>query len=214
MPQTVRSSNRALRALVLAAAVGAAVPVVAGGVAACITSPPPDLPELPLRGPRILEDGVRPVTDQYLTGLPADDKFVVPVEVTDTTRPIVGRVFVDFNPGPTNMPPTTNYVRQAIAFPTLDGGVTNLSFSLSPANLGDPTACHIIEFIVAGSFDEMSGSSHTPTPGDNLGGDSVSWFYTPNGPNGCFAYDASDGSAVQGDSSQDGPPLPDGTGTH
>jgi hypothetical protein len=206
MPQAMRVSSRAIQVLGFAAALGVAAAVSAGGIAACITAPPPDLPALPLRGPRIIEDSVRPPTDQYLTMLPADSEFVVPVEVNDPTDRIVALVFVDFYPGGDNMGSATNYTA---VHPALDGGVTTVSFSLSSIDLGDPTACHIIQLFVADSFSDIS--HHTVN--NSLGADSVSWFYTPNGPSGCFAYDAGDGAPA--DAALDGTlVIPQATGSH
>ncbi|HEY5145783.1 MAG TPA: hypothetical protein VII82_03415 [Polyangiaceae bacterium] len=191
-------------------AFGALGACAAGAVSACITAPPPDLPVLPARGPRILEDGVIPPTDAYLTGLPADGQFLVPVEVSNPAPPIVGRVFVDFYPGIDNMRSATMLTKMIDTQPSVDGGPTIVSFSLSPTDLGDPTACHLIQFYVADSFSDNNGH----TAGDNLGADSVSWFYTPNGPNGCFEYDAGDGAAE--DAPTDALLLtpPDGVGSH
>jgi hypothetical protein len=206
MPQAIRVSSRATQALGFVAALGVAAAICASGIAACITAPPADLPALPLRGPRIIEDSVRPPTDQYLTMLPGDSEFVVPVEVNDPTDQIVARVFVDFYPGSDNMGSATNFTA---VHPALDGGVTTISFSVSSIDLGDPTACHVIQLFVADSFSDMSGH----TANNSLEADSVSWFYTPNGPNGCFAYDAGDGAA--GDAAQDGTlVIPEGTGSH
>jgi hypothetical protein len=209
MPQAIRVSSRAIHALGFVAALGVAAAVSASGIAACITAPPPDLPALPLRGPRIIEDSVRPPTDQYLTMLPADSEFVVPVEVNDPTEQIVGRVFVDFYPGSDNMGSATSFTAVP---PALDGGVTTISFSVSSIDLGDPTACHIIQLFVA---DQSTGFSEISvhTAGNSLGVDSVSWFYTPNGPSGCFAYDAGDGAPA--DAAPDGTlVIPQGTGSH
>jgi hypothetical protein len=205
----IRGSSRALRAPVVLLAFGALGASVAGAVSACITAPPPDLPVLPARGPRILEDGVTPPTDAYLTGLPADGQFLVPVEVNNPAQVINGRVYVDFYPGTDNMHFATSAEQSLSTPPSVDGGPTIVSFSLSPTDLIDPTACHLIQFYVADSF-----TGTAPIAGDNLGADSVSWFYTPNGPNGCFEYDAGDGAA------QDAPTdallltPPDGVGSH
>ena len=175
----------------MALAVGATALAVAGGVAACITAPPPDLPELPQRGPRIVQDAVRPPANAYLTALPADGIFNVPVEVTDPTRTIDGRAFVDFYPGSNNMGRNaTGFAFDKSVPPTLDGGTTLVSFMLPSFELGDLTACHIIQFFVADSFSDQSGH----TAGDSLGADSVTWFYAPNGPSGCSEYDAGDGA--------------------
>jgi hypothetical protein len=211
MAHAIRGSSRALRGLVAPLAFGAVGAIAAGGIAACITAPPPDLPILPARGPRILEDGVQPPTNAYLTELPADGQFLVPVEVNDPTQEIVGRVFVDFYPGSDNMRSATAADQMITAQPALDGGPTIMSFMLSAtADLGDPTACHLIQFFVADSFSGRSGH----TPGDSLGADSVSWFYTPNGPNGCFGYDAGDGAAAEDGAGDSLPLTPDGVGSH
>ena len=204
----IRGSSRALRAPVVLLAFGALGAGIAGAVSACITAPPPDLPVLPARGPRILDDSTKPPPSAYLTALPADGQFLVPVEVSDPTQPIVGRVFVDFYPGIDNMHSATPYEQSFSTPPSVDGGLTIISFSLSPTDLIAPTACHLIQFYVADSFNGTG-----PIAADNLGADGVSWFYTPNGPNGCFEYDAGDGAAE--DAGMDVLPLtPDGVGSH
>jgi hypothetical protein len=204
----IRGSSRALRAPVVLLAFGALGAGVAGAVSACVTAPPPDLPVLPARGPRILNDDVKPPTSAYLTGLPGDGQFLVPVEVSNPAQLIAWRVYVDYYPGIDNMRFATSAELGLSTPPSVDGGPTIISFSLSPANLIDPTACHLIQFYVADSF---SGAG--PTAGDNLGTDGVSWFYTPNGPNGCFEYNAGDGAAE--DAGMDALPLtPDGVGSH
>jgi hypothetical protein len=204
----IRGSSRALRALVVLLAFGALGAGVSGAVSACITAPPPDLPVLPARGPRILHDDVKPPTSAFLTGLPGDGQFLVPVEVSNPAQLIAWRVYVDFYPGIDNMRFATPAEQSFSTPPSVDGGPTIISFSLSPTDLIDPTACHLIQFYVADSF-----TGTAPTAGDNLGVDGVSWFYMPNGTNGCFEYDAGDGAAE--DAGIDALPLtPDGVGSH
>jgi len=63
-----------------------------------------------------------------------------------------------------------------------DGGIRVLSVRLTtPADLN---ACHTVEILVALTFVE----DHTP---DSIGGDSVTWFYSPTGNLAdCPVYDA------------------------
>ncbi|HEX3769683.1 MAG TPA: hypothetical protein VHV30_02405 [Polyangiaceae bacterium] len=201
MLPAIRGSIRA-RPLRFGLAVGLAITGASASVSilpACITTAPPDLPSLPLRGPRILADSVQPAANEYLTALPPDGGFVVPVEVSDPTKAIVGRPFVDFYPGVGNNL-ISGVGRTVTQFPALDGGPTDVYFTIGPQLLGDPTLCHTIQFFVADGFNDSLGSQ---TSIDDLGADSVTWFYTPNGPGGCGVYDAgvypdagSDGSAI------------------
>ncbi len=124
-----------------------------------------------------------------LATLPGDG-FLVPVRVTDPTRAFTCRVFVDFDPGPTNTGATAAFACPTPTLPALDGGATLIPFFLGPTDLGDPTACHTITFVVTYSFSGMSNHSS----GDTLGSHSVVWNYVP--ANGCYQYDAGDGARL------------------
>lgn len=194
------------RAALLAAAAAACVGAAVVSMAACLTSPPGDLPTLPLHRPTILHDAVQPPTDQVLTELPIE--FVVPVVLEDPNEFFEWDVFVNYPDngtepqiGPNFQPPTPG---------TLDGGVFLQTFGpLSQDKIPDPTACNRIEFIVAHQFNQAS--PHTP---DSTGGDIVTWLYSTGGAAACVAsYDAGDGAFPDTGSTTDGPPIvPEGGG--
>jgi hypothetical protein len=162
---------------------GAAAVVVACGLTApaCITAPPPDLPQLPTRRPTVVNDAVQP-PEGLLPGWPSDNQFVVPVEMGNPS-PFVYNVFVDF---PVN--PVAKYSGSVTATVPPDGGIVPVRFPLDPP---DPLICpHHVEFLVAHGFDPKS--QHTF---DGFGGDVATWEYFPGGSGDqCPSYDAGDGS--------------------
>jgi hypothetical protein len=187
-------------ALGLAAAACGCLAATVLASAACITAPPPQLPEVAGHRPTILHDAVVPPTDVVLAGLPQE--FVVPVQLDDPNESFEWDIFVDYNPcaDPSSCQETQPIggVHGVTPTPgTLDGGVALVSFT-APTDLST-TQCHRIDFLVAHQFDP--GSAHT---WDSVGGDIVTWFYNPGGsPGGCPIYDAG--------SVQDGAfPPPDG----
>jgi hypothetical protein len=194
--RVIRGSIRARRALAATLAASAALGLIAVLVgSACITTAPPDLPALPLRGPRILDNSAQPVAYQTLSALPPDGQFVVSVEVSDPTKLITGRAFIDYYPGDGTMGITGSATTVTVP-PALDGGLTQVAFTITPSALGDPTTCHSITFFVDDAF-SSTGTGHSA--GNSLGGDSVTWFYAPGGPGGCLTYDA----GIYPDSGQD-----------
>jgi hypothetical protein len=199
MPRAFRSSTRARGAIAPALATACAF---AAAIASCVTVPPADPPQAPAQGPIIVQDSVQPPANQYLTALPPEGGFVVPVKVFDPNRPINCNVFVDFDPGLVNSTGTATTCEPTL--PALDGGLTNLTFGISATSgLFDPTVCHTIQCFVADTFDR--NSAHTP--GDSLlGADSVTWQYTPNGPGNCQQFDGGDGASPV-DAPTDGLPL-------
>jgi hypothetical protein len=190
MPRAIRRIRVTKSALVPALAAALAL---SAGMASCITGPPPDPPQPPVLGPMIIQNGVMPSANQYLTALP--DAFIVPVRAF-TDLPVSCNVFVDyFDPGVKNN--GTAVAQCGMVSPALEGGVTQLQFSLrtldlatGPAGIFDPNACHTIQCFVGNSFLD-SVSPHTPAT--SLGSDSVTWQYTPNGPGSCAQFDAGDG---------------------
>ena len=157
-------------------------------MSACITAPPPDLPNPPLQGPTIQQSGVQPPTNQDLTALPDGNIFIVPVLPGQPSEAFSIKVFVDFNPGGNNTNRQATAATRTIMYPvtpaTLDGGVYAARFVFGPDDIGDPNACHWIEAIVADSFTD--NSDHTPADMS----DSVSWHYVPNSLHGCLQFDA------------------------
>jgi hypothetical protein len=155
---------------------------VLGVSSACLTAPPPELPQPSLHRPIIVHDAVYPPPDQILAELPTE--FVVPIELDSPDQPFEWDVFVDFDPVNAPNPvliPATVLPTNA----TVDGGVVLQDFNLTAANL-DPAFCHRIQFLVAHAFDQAS--AHT---WDSIGGDIVSWVYNPGSNQaGCPEYDA------------------------
>ncbi|MGH7270998.1 MAG: hypothetical protein ACREJ3_11260 [Polyangiaceae bacterium] len=168
--------------------------------AACVTAPPPDLPVAPKHRPTILHDSlVPPANTPILQGTwPADDTFLVPIELDDPGESYCFQVFEDYEPYAAGGQATTP-VRQACATPppsAIDGGITIVSFTLSPSDPPlDLGQCHRVEIVVANTF----RSVHTP---DAIGGDSVTWIFVPGTGPGCPVVDAGafeDGGIPNGD---------------
>lgn len=156
----------------------------------------------PQLGPIIIQDAVQPPANVYLTAIPPDAEFIVPVRVFDPNQSVACSVFIDFNPGDRNNT-GTGIAGRCVFQPGLDAGVTEAEFTVSPSDLGDPNTCHTIQCFVANSFDPRS--AHTPN--NPLGADSVVWQYTPNGPGGCDDFDAGDGAFPPADAPTDTLPV-------
>jgi hypothetical protein len=176
-----------------AALVGLAAAVVARVVAACVIwDPPADEPPPIHYHPLIQADAVVPPSTVVLTELPG--AFTVPLEIVDPTASFVYEVFIDFDSfdplrqTPVILPnqridPTTNVP---------DGGIIDVQFSLVDlqTSVFDPSACHVIQFVVALAFSQQS--DHTP---DSNGADEIEWRYAPPGAGGgCLTFDAGDGA--------------------
>jgi len=116
-------------ALTLLAAAGASGVACALAVAACITAPPPDLPQRP-----------------------SDNTFIVPVEVDVQAPAFYYNVFVDYSA-------VTQQGLQLSGMGPMtpaDGGVTLVLFHLIPPDT--PTCPHIINFTVANGFSPSNSS--------------------------------------------------------
>ncbi|MGO9836190.1 MAG: hypothetical protein ACLP1X_18470 [Polyangiaceae bacterium] len=185
-PGTGFAHGRAFALMLLAAAAASAV-ACALAVAACITAPPPDLPQLPPQRPTVLHDAVIP-PEGLLYDWPSDNTFTVPVQVDVQSPAFYYNVFVDYSA-------VTQQALQEFSGmgPGLvDGGVTLVSFPLSPPDT--PTCPHTIDFLVANGFNPSISSFTPEAVGNAGGGDIVTWSYFPNGSQGgCPAYDAGDG---------------------
>lgn len=169
----------------------AAACAAAAGVASCVAAGPADVPQAPKLGPIIVQDAVQPPANAYLTVLP-EAGFIVPVRVFDPSSPIRCNVFVDFDPRQDNSTFATGVAAMCgTVLPALDGGVTQLMFTIPSTSFPDPNTCHTIQCFVAEAF--AFNSNHTPDP-NGPGADSVTWQYTPNGPGGCDEFDGSDGA--------------------
>lgn len=183
MQRAIRLSKRARGAVVAVVGAGCAV---GAGAASCVTAQPPDVTQAPSLGPIIIQDAVQPPANAFLTMIPPDAQFIVPVRVFDPNQSVECEVFIDFDPGSNN----TNGSPIGCVFEAgLEAGIAEAEFSVPPSF--DLKACHTIQCFVANSFDSMS--PHTPL-NTRLGADSVVWQYTPNGPGGCDEFDAGDGA--------------------
>jgi hypothetical protein len=177
------------RYLALAFVSAACVAVATLVAAACITAPPPQLPQEVEHRPTIVHESVVPPAGVILDSLPIE--FVVPVLLEDPNESFEWDVFIDYTACASSMceptqPRTPPGVVQVTPTPgTLDGGVVTIDFS-SPPDL-DPTQCHQFDFLVAHAFEQ--GFPHTPAP---PGGDIVTWIYDPGGAVPCsfLVYDA------------------------
>ena len=158
---------------------------VTAAVGACVlVEPPADVPPPAGGPPVILQDQVVPSTTEVLESWPLE--FIVPVEVPDTTVALHYQVFLDGDYG-------SPYVRPQELDPVGDAGVRTIYASLAAPALD---ACHTLEIAVAYQFDGLQ----VPEP---PGGDSITWFYAPNGSlEGCPVYDA--GPAASVDASEGG----------
>jgi len=171
------------------------IPGALATVAGCLTTPPPVISTPPPSRPTILVDGVLPPPGQPLLAWPPGGYFTVPVALEDPTEGFLYDVFVDYsiesntstNPQPTLYP-------VSVTPSGSDGGVVGVVFQLGSQELGlpfPPTSCLTIQFLVVHGFAVLEGGAtlyHVP---DDVGSDSVTWFYTPGGGlNGCAVYDA------------------------
>jgi hypothetical protein len=177
---------------------GFACTALALGGGACIIAPPPDLPSLAERPPRILHDSVVPPAGLPLPEWPmAPNDLLVPLVVDSPDEQYDYRVLVDYTqyPDPLSpMPPPP---------PVVDGGAI-LSISIDPEEPNrqiDLSGCHQIKVLVAHSF-----LSDNVTP-DSLGGDSVSWPYYPSAapPYTCSLVEA---GPISLDASAEALPIP------
>jgi hypothetical protein len=174
---------------------GGAGVIALGAAVACFTAPPPDLPPESTLRPSIASSGVYP--QGYLTELPPDGTFIVPVQVA-AGEFFQWDVFVDYpaNRSPV-MGPTTETPDTAVE----DGGLSWVSFSLDQTAFQPGPCPHRIEFFVAHQFNPPPAIPRTP---ESFGGDSFTWFYVPDG---CASYDAGDGGFPPADAASDSLPV-------
>jgi hypothetical protein len=187
-----------VRVAALVAATSLVLYAAAAAVSACITVPPPDLPEPRLVGPTALHNSVVPPEGILLTW-PPDATFIVPVKMDNPTETFVYNVFTDYY----DVPPGTQSYPQRVASgggPNApDGGISLMMFMLKAPKTS--TCPHRIDFVVAHQFNQNSDRVW-----DNYGGDIVTWSYYPSGEPVCSDYDSGDGSFPE--ASFDGFPLP------
>jgi hypothetical protein len=170
----------------------------------CLTSPPPDLAQPPIQRPTFVHDALQPPPGQILGEIPAE--FILPVALPSTDPSFYFNVFVDYNPcaDPTNCTPSapvSSSIQISATPGSLDGGVYTEDWGTGGAI--DPTACHVIQILVAHQFNASS-----PHTWDSVGGDIATWIYVPGGsPGGCPVYDAGavqDGAFPPADAGNDG----------
>jgi hypothetical protein len=174
--------DEALRAIGRATAIGAVL-CAAGFGAGCLTVLPTDLPSTPPEPPTIVHDAVQPPADQLLVEWPSE--LIVPVQVNDSNGSFTYDVFVDYDGNSDDTP-------YSVAPPGqlgTDGGIATVTIPLQPPAV--LTTCHTIQVLVVRGFAvTASGTTLWHTPNE-LGGDSITWFYTPaDGIDGCAIYDA------------------------
>ncbi|MEI7892665.1 MAG: hypothetical protein WCI05_06215 [Myxococcales bacterium] len=148
------------------------------GLSCVIADPPAELPRPPRRRPTIFHGSVVPPLGQVLGQFPT--QFVVPVDVGDPSTSFEWNVFLDYDPVSRPAPVLSGFEEDPAG---MDAGVRVVAFSI---DVPDPTACHVIEFMVALTFNRAS--AHTP---DSYGADSTIWLYNPSGlATECPRYDA------------------------
>ncbi|MFO0739725.1 MAG: hypothetical protein U0270_27755 [Labilithrix sp.] len=152
---------------------------VAGIVGACvIADPPTELPTAPALRPIILRATAVPPTTGVITSWP--DRFIIQVQLSDARETIYASYYVDYNPATDE-----GYVDTIPSTPSsgTNDPVRQIEFAIAePSRDG----CHTVEVVVARVF---SRSQHTPASADD--GDTITWFYSPNGDlAGCPVVDA------------------------
>ncbi len=175
--------------------------LVVPAVACVLADPPASVPATPLVPPEIDHELVVPPVTSILMAWPVEGEFDVPILVLDPSSTIEWRAFIDYDPIA-----GSSFVAQGEIGPGQaadDAGERLLTAHIAPP--ADLNACHTLEILVAFGFDE----NHTP---DSVGGDSVTWFYSPTGSlEGCPIFEA--GAPDSGDdaaTSVDSSPGDDG----
>jgi hypothetical protein len=168
-------------------------------VLSCVTVPPPDVAATPLHPPIIEHDAVLPPEGETLSTWPKT--LWIPIELFDSDESFEYAVFVDYTTATTA--PDIGPVLVRPPPPEIDGGIYLLEVETPGVPLDG--LCHKLEVVVAHSFSTVS--VHSP---DSVGGDSVWWWY---GPDGCPTVWQQDG-AFPADAPYEGVQLvPDSGGT-
>lgn len=162
-----------------------ALALALGPSSACLlVDPGGDLPTIPRRRPFIVQGGVVPNAGAVLGTFP--EELIVPVELADPTADFEYSAFLDYNP----LTGQTLLLRDRATFDrtNVSSGVRTLKLPLTPPS--DLDRCHTIEVVVALRLSGGFGiGAHTPV--EPPGGDSITWFYNPNGGlAGCPSLDA------------------------
>lgn len=172
-------------------------------VACVIADPPTDPPLFPRFRPTIVRDSCVPNANQILASFP--DKFVIPVELVDPSTSFEWRLYYDYDPESGNGLVTSGTSRYD---PERDSRTIRLIETVQRPPV-DLKVCHTIEVVVAVRFQlgaDFPGTlKHAP---DESGGDSVTWFYAPDGDTrscGVVAPDASTADASSDAGTSPGP---------
>jgi hypothetical protein len=156
-------------------AVGSAIALLV----ACLTDPPPDLPSGSTGRPEIIHDALSPY-EGLLTQWPADNEFVVPIELADPAELCAFSVYVDG---------ALKFCSPSSCTGVVDGGVVLLPMpALVPSIVLDPAVVcpHTVRVTVARQFSQGVDVPLCAVP-DSAGGDTATWEFTPPG---CSTYDA------------------------
>lgn len=168
-------------------------------LAACILGEPTaDAPRLPQTRPTIVRGSVVPSPQAVLGSWPTS--FVVPVELTDPTVSFEWAAFVDFNARSNEGLLLAGTSAFEAANQTSRQRVLEIPIPAPP----DTDRCHVVEVVVALALETLDNptTAHTPRP---PGGDSVTWFYSPNGDlAGCPVLDAGIEASVVDDGGEGG----------
>jgi hypothetical protein len=188
--------GRPLSIAIAGAALCTAVVAVSAIQAACLTAPPPELPDSRHR-PTIFHDEVVPA-DVPLVDWPADGTFLANVDVDPNTS-FTWAAFLDYDPG---NPAADSPFDSRVSVPAPPGGgPAQVSFHhAAPVPDG---LCHRVDLVVADLFGRGGpiSPSYFYSP-EGTGGDMVTWWYT-----GGLAF--SDCSPYAGALPEGGFPPPD-----
>jgi hypothetical protein len=159
--------------------------VVGTVVGACvIAEPPADLPTLPAEPPVIVRSGVVPPPNTVLTSWP--DKFFVPVKLSDSRESVLAAYFADWNTAT-----GSGFENYQQSDPPATGAAANprvLEVQITPQSTD---SCHVIEVVVQLYSPLVNVNNPTELHNPSAGGDSIVWFYNPNGDlAGCPTFDA------------------------
>lgn len=150
------------------------VGTLAAALAVSACTIPGDQPAEPVAPPTIVGDAVVPPVDVPLASWPADNQFVVPVQVGDPRQPFQWAVFIDSDVATSEAP----FILGTQHAP--DGGLSLIAFPLTAPVAAQPCPHHIT-FAVANSFSSSFTSKDLNT------GNSVTWTYAPE--TGCPSQD-------------------------
>jgi hypothetical protein len=202
-----RFGRRILSAVPAVAVVGVCAATLLVQDACILAQPSGELPRIPESRPTIVRASVVPSTSAVLSQWPGT--FLVPVELADPNADFVYAAFIDYNPytgdGLVEEPRHSVYEVSNNSSNTVGRTRTVTIVIQDPP---EPDRCHTIEVVVAlhlASDTDLTGNlklRHTPLA---PGGDSITWFYNPNGDlGGCPTLDAGIDAGRDADASDGG----------